>query len=206
VLENLKIILVFGQSKHLKKKLTYTVYFLTHFYNFAKKLYNTLIKYFCQDNLTIVIIVFHVHFRDINNLVFYSILDQLLLNNFLKNENQMNLGKKIIELLIRFFCTQNYEFKVFVQRFSTTDSQCHLKLKNNVQIIFFHFFHFLIQINKHHFSIFFETNGNLLQSISYKVAKTNRLDKGRRKLKQLTKQIRNRPLQISNDGVPNSCG
>ncbi len=41
------------------------------------------------NNLAVGIIVFQVYFKAISNLVFYSILDILLLNNFLKIEKQV---------------------------------------------------------------------------------------------------------------------
>jgi len=73
--------------------------------------------------------MFQFHLSAINYLVFLSILDLLLLNNFLKNENQVFfceiffLDSQLNSLRQNFFNS-----KYIVQNFSTNGGQSHLKL------------------------------------------------------------------------------
>jgi len=58
------------------------------FTQFLKKNYLAMLNLLARTISLLGIIVFQSHLRAINVLVFLSILDLLLLNNFLKNENQ----------------------------------------------------------------------------------------------------------------------
>jgi len=85
-----------------------------------------------------VIIVFQFHLRTINDLVFLSILDLLLLNNLLKNENQAFLKKILfLDFQINFSTNFKNNSKCIVQKNSTNGYQSHLKLQANIKRTFF---------------------------------------------------------------------
>jgi len=76
--------LTFRQSKHLLEKITCRIHFLMQFSQIFKK--------YCLIGLRLMleqsgIIVFQLHLRAIEDLVFYSISNLLIFNNFLKNKN-----------------------------------------------------------------------------------------------------------------------
>jgi len=99
-------ILFFQQSNHLLKKLTYRIHF-TISTIFQKKCWIRL----CLFSKTILLLGSHL--RAIHHLVFLSILDLLLLNNFLKNGNQ-------VVVLLNFFpgfSTQFFKTKYFKLKF-----------------------------------------------------------------------------------------
>jgi len=81
------------------------------FSQFRKKMLDK-VGFVCLNNLTIGIIVFQSHLWDIFNLVFLSILDQHLLNNFLKNKNKVYfLWIFFPKLSAQFFNRKNFKFK-----------------------------------------------------------------------------------------------
>jgi len=84
---------------------------------FQKKLCGK-VKYACYTNLTIWIIVFQFHLRAICNLVFCSISNLLLLNDFLKNEKQVCFFWNFLPRLSTQFININFfKFKVSSAKF-----------------------------------------------------------------------------------------
>jgi len=92
------------------------------------------------EHLTIWIILFQSHFRANNNLVILSILDLLLLNNFLKNENEVGFFEIFfLDFQLIFWLTFLFNSKFVVQKnFKKWRSKYnHLKLQVSVQKNFF---------------------------------------------------------------------
>jgi len=98
--------------------------------------------------ISLLIFVCFNSILEINDLVFLSNLDLLLLNNFLKNENQEFIFWNVFsKLSTQFFNTKKFKFKIHSATFSTNGGQSRLKLQANVQIKLFFQLWMLISSN-----------------------------------------------------------
>jgi len=106
-------ILFFGKSNHLLEKITYRIHFLMQFSRFFRKNCLTRLSLLTRT-IPLLRLVFQFHLRAIiNDLVFLLILKLLLLNNFLKSEDQVVVfWIFFLRLSTQFFNTIFLKFEV----------------------------------------------------------------------------------------------
>jgi len=100
---------------------------------FQKKLLDR-VKFACLNNLTVVIIDFQFHLRAFNDLVFLSILDLILLNNFLKNDIQAFFFEFFfLDFQLNSSTQKILNSNCVVQKNSTNGCQSDLKLQASIK-------------------------------------------------------------------------